>query len=132
MKANQIEAAKFIRDLSSADAANWLLEHYPVNEPNYGEAVIILGHRSWERSDQIRLAKCYLSNLPHASDRVYNALLSFMSVPVFLKALKENLPSCSSDVRLLRYYIIPSLRKAEKSMRDQKAIDDFIVIIENI
>ena len=54
-------------EMSSKHAADWLVLTYPVGSAGYGSAIALITHRSWKRSDQIRLAKHYLSKLPFAS-----------------------------------------------------------------
>lgn len=110
----------YLRTLSSADAATWLLENYPIEEPGDYEAIIFIPHRSWKRADQIRLARHYLSNIPFANSRGYDAFLTFMSVPLFIKIIRENMPP-SERHDLLHYYLTGSFRKYVRTDKDRAA-----------
>ena len=126
MSPEQRKISKYLRGLSSFEAAEWLLEKYnrETNE-KYGEVFAVLPHRSWKRQDQIKLADHYLSHLPHATGRVYKIFLSFMSVPVFIDIIKRNLPE-KDGYDLLIYYLEPILWKHAKTDKDRKLVDEFI------
>jgi len=112
--------------MSSQEAANWLMETYPAEGADYGNAIALLTHRSWKRTDQVRLAKHYLKKLPFASSRVYEAFASFMSIELFVKILKEHLPSERSDISLLIYHLRPVLEKAAKTESDRELVRSLI------
>ena len=111
----------YLRSLSSADAATWLLENYPIDEPGGYEAIIFIPHRSWKRADQIRLARHYLSKLPFANSRGYDAFLTFMSVPLFIKIIRENIPTSGRDLDLLLYYLTSSFSRYVRTDKDRAA-----------
>lgn len=67
-----------LREKGSGEAANWLMEHYPVGGANSGEAFTIIPHLSWKRADQVRLAEYYLSGMPFAHAQPYEVFASFM------------------------------------------------------
>jgi hypothetical protein len=113
-------------EMSSKHAADWLVLTYPVGSAGYGSAIALITHRSWKRSDQIRLAKHYLSKLPFASARVYEAFLSFMAISIFLNVIKEFLPNDDSDMDLLLYHLQPSLERAAKTASDRELVRAFI------
>ena len=57
MNHRQRQECERLRAFSSEEAADYLLSNYGVESPNYGEAFVLLSHRSWKRSDQVRLAR---------------------------------------------------------------------------
>lgn len=85
------------------------MDKYPAGALDYGSAIAIIPHRSWERKDQIRLARHYLQRIPFAHGAPYAAFLSFMSVPVFIDVIREHLPRDKGDLSLLMYYLRPAL-----------------------
>lgn len=111
----------YLRSLSSSDAATWLLENYSIDEPGGHEAIVFIPHRSWKRVDQIRLAHHYLSDIPYASERGYDAFLTFMSVPLFIKIIRENMPTSERDLDLLLYHLTISFRKSVRTDKDRAA-----------
>lgn len=108
--------------MASADAATWLMLRYPLHDKNYGDAITLIAHRSWKRSDQIRLAEFYLRKLPFASSRVYECFASFMSLELLMKVIEKYWPSDMSNADLLLYYLLPVLNKHAKSESDRKLI----------
>ncbi|HDS0922577.1 TPA: hypothetical protein QDZ10_001032 [Stenotrophomonas maltophilia] len=114
-----IEQAKSIREMSSHDAADWLMENYPAGTPNYGTAFQLMPRRSWKRSDQIRLAEHYLARLPFASNTPYRVFLSFMAAEVFVLQIRKFLPDEESSIKLLQYHLGPVMREAAKSDADR-------------
>ena len=115
-----------LRGMTSQEAADWLLDNYDIHSPNVGDVYTLVQHRSWRRKDQRRLAKKYLSNLPHASDRGYRAFLSFMAIPVFLDVLGNCCSLSRSEIDLLLYYLLPALHKNAKNASDKREISKFI------
>ena len=119
-EANRAEA-EFLRTLSSEEAATFLLEKYSQGYP------VTMRHRSWKVADQFRLARRFLQGSAHASDRVYKDFLSFMSLDNFLKVISEGLPNIPNDrLRLLHYYLIPSLRLAAKDDAQLAKVNEFV------
>lgn len=118
--------AACIRGLSSQEAASWLMESYPVDALDYGNAIALLTHRSWKRADQVRLANYYLKKLPFASSRVYEAFASFMSIDLLIKILNEHLPKSSAEMSLLVYYVGPVLEKSVRTETDRELVRSFI------
>ena len=116
-------ASELIRSMSSKAAADWLLER------NDNRDCLLVGHRSWRKSDQKRLADRYLSNLPHASDRAYRAFLQFMSIPLFIETIKPHLPIDESRMDLLKYYLLPALKDRAKTPREKQAVAAFIAAL---
>lgn len=116
-----------LRQKDSQRAADWLMSNYPVENVEYGNAIILMSHRSWKKIDQVRLAKYYLRKLPFSNGKIYEVFLSFMSVESFLKVIKEYLPTEKSDVMLLIYYLEPILKKSAKSGSDSELIRTFML-----
>lgn len=119
-EANRAEA-DFLRTLSSEEAATFLLEKYSQGCP------VILKYRSWKVDDQFRLARRFLQGHAHASDRIYEDFLSFMSLDNFLAVIVEGLPDIPEDrLRLLHYYLVPSLRRAAKNDAQLAKVTEFV------
>lgn len=114
-----------LRKMSSGEAADWLMAHYPADGENTGEALNIASHLSWEKADQRRLAQHYLGRSPFASSRPYQALASIMPVHRLVAVLKERIPSDESGRDLLWYLAGPVLTRAAKTARDQEAVEAF-------
>jgi hypothetical protein len=116
MDETQRKNCEIIRNMSSSDAADWLL----TNHPNDG--CFYVAKRTWKKQEQIRLANHFLSRIPHATDRCYEALLSVMALPRFVEVVEANLPEESSKKNLLEYYLLPALNKFVKSPTDKAAV----------
>lgn len=56
------QEASYIRSLSSEEAATFIIDKYPHSH------IVILKHRSWKRSDQIRLARHFVLGQVHATN----------------------------------------------------------------
>lgn len=78
--------------MQSAEAADWLMRECPIESVGYGNALLLITHRSWKRIDQKRLAKYYFAKLPFVSSRGYEALTSFMSIRLVLDCMRGSLP----------------------------------------
>lgn len=118
-----------LRSMDSESAITWIMEKYPITEDSWGEAVLLLPHRSWEKKDQLKLANYYLSRVPFASARGYEAFASFMSVSALVGVLRKYIPSEPSDRDLFRYYVIRVLENAAKHEKDKKLVKDFSKLI---
>ncbi|TBU86517.1 hypothetical protein [Phytopseudomonas dryadis] len=114
-----------ISKMESAEAADWLMHEYPIESASYGEALLLLPHRSWKRNDQKRLAKYYFEKLPFASSRGYEAFTAFMSVRLMLDCMRDCLPKQKDQIDLLLYNAIPPLRRAAKNDADRQLIGEF-------
>lgn len=102
------------------------MKHYPVSGSNWGEALLVVPHRSWEKRDQIRLAKYYLSKIPFASARGYEAFASFMSVANLVAVIRDYIPSSPEDRRLLEYHLAPVLCRKAESEKDLAVVRSFL------
>jgi hypothetical protein len=115
-----------LRKMSSGEAADWLMTHYPADSENVGEALNIAFHLSWKKADQLRLAEHYLTRLPFASARPYEVFASILPVHRLVAVLKERMPADEARRDLLRYLAGPVLTRAVKTARDQEAVQAFM------
>ncbi len=69
----KVLCAQFVK-MGSEQAAEWLINRYPVDSIDYGEALLLIPHRSWRRSDQKRLAQHYFRKLPFSGAGGYDHL----------------------------------------------------------
>ncbi|MGR2739666.1 hypothetical protein ACUY1T_14545 [Billgrantia sp. Q4P2] len=126
MNENQRLICTHLRELQSSEAASWLMDHYPNSSDNWDEALLVMPHRSWRKSDQIRLAKHYLSKLPFASARGYEVFASFMTVANLIAVIRGYIPADAEDKKLLEYHLAPVLRRKAESEKDLDAINSFL------
>ena len=115
---------KSLTNMSSDRAATWLLNEYKFENENWYYSLIIMRHRSWKKSDQVRLAEYYLQRIPFASASGYEAFLSFMSVSNFVKSIEKYLPTSNSDKQLLKYYLLPLLNNKVSSDKDKNIVTE--------
>ena len=116
-----------LRNMTSPQAADWLIDTYPISDSGYGEAIHLIPHRSWKRTDQIRLARYYFQKIPFANAKGYEVFASFMSFKIFVGIIRENYPSEESRKELLLYYLIPVLESAAKTDSDRELIKLLII-----
>lgn len=114
-----------LRAMESGHAASWLISFYPIRNPDYGEVFQLLRARSWKRADQLRLARYYLQKIPFASEKPYDAFISFMSLKSFISVLREFSPTSKADADLLMYHLKTTLQKAAQTSDDHDAINAF-------
>jgi hypothetical protein len=117
---------KQLAKMESEQAADWLMNMYPTESTDWGDALLLIPHRSWQRADQKRLARYYFNKLPFASQRGYEAFSSFMSIKTILECIKERLPMDVCNMNLLLYYSISVLNKTAKNDLDRQLISKFI------
>ncbi len=118
-----------LRKLTSAEAADWLLENCPLGSKAWGDAMSLLPHLSWKEADQLKLARHYLSKIPYASAKPYEVFVSFMTLGNFIRVLKEFLPSQEEDKSLLKYHLKSVLSNAATTDAARKSVEDFLAII---
>lgn len=122
-----------LRAMSSVEAATWLMQTYRIGEPSWGEAIQLIPHRSWRRADQMALARYYLQGMPYASERPYEAFLSFMSIPNFLRVMREHLPNSTLDhLGLLHYHLFPLLERHAKSNSEVVVCGEFLADVKRL
>ncbi len=117
---------KALREMGSEKAADHLLERFPAGSHGSGVATTAIGHLSWRRADQMRLAKHYLSNLPHASGRAYRVFAAIMSIPRLLRIIEDNMPEDEDRKDLLFYYLRPVFREGARTEADRETVADFM------
>lgn len=127
MNARQKALCKQLIKMSSAQAADWLIGTYPLDSDDWGEAMLLLPHRSWKKSEQQYLADYFFKKLPFSGYRGYEAFASIMSIALMLDCIKKALPEDVSRRELLHYYLIPVLSRAAKNDSDRRIIDEFIL-----
>ena len=125
---NELERSqiKMLNRMSSEDAATWLMTEYPIDSPGYGVAIKLLAHKSWKKSDQLRLARYYFQKIPFASIKTYEVFASFMSIPSFLGVVKEYIPTEKNKLDLLLYYLRPVLEGRVRRVSDAKLVERFL------
>lgn len=116
--------------MASQEAADWILENYPAEKADYGDAIVLMSHLSLKRADQARLARHYFQRAPFANAKVYQVLSSFMSLGLFASVIRENLPKNEADKSLLLYHLAPVLEKAAKSADDREMVKSLIAEIQ--
>ncbi|MGN7740285.1 hypothetical protein ACTJKT_09880 [Pseudomonas sp. 22526] len=112
--------------MDSAQAVDWLIDKYPMDAIDYGEAILLIPHRTWKRSDQRRLAQYYFEKLPFSGSRGYESFASIMSTKLIIDCVRGFLPMEESRVELLLYYLVPALERAAKNDADRKIIREFV------
>ena len=120
MNKDQRENCEILRSMSSSQALEWLASSDRQDRSTY------INCRSWEKKDHQRLAELFLSNIPHASGRTYDQLLSIMSISSFVKVIREHVPDSESKRDLLAYYLVPALQKHTKNERDDNIVKVFL------
>src|SRR5262249_8804271 len=115
-----------LRNMGSGTAADWLIDRYPAGSTDWGAALSILPHLSWERADQVRLATHYLARLPLASAKPYEVFASFMQLPKLIDILREKAPKDAQDRGLFEYHAGPVLMQAAKTPRDREVAQAFL------
>ncbi|MGN6580430.1 MAG: hypothetical protein ACTHJ1_10675 [Bordetella sp.] len=114
-----------LRKMTSNEAAEWLIERYPIGSAKWGDAIVIMAHLSWKKADQIRLADHYLSRLPFASAKPYEVFASFMKVSRLVDILRKNAPVGTADRSLLEYHAGPVLMRAAQTPEDREMVENF-------
>jgi hypothetical protein len=128
---NQDKIGNQLKGLTSKDAANFLMEKFPVESPNYNEAFNVIAHRSWKKSDQLRLARFYFKKTPFVSSKPYEVFASFMSVPALISVVKEAILNKPSEEQFIIYHVAPVLKKIVKSEKDKNLVDNFVMDFES-
>jgi hypothetical protein len=123
---NQTTIVTKLKELQSEDAATLLMKTFPAEAQDYSEAFKIMAHRSWKRSDQIRLARFYLKKMPFANAKPYEIFASFMSLATLIGVVKESLPSKLNDRQFIAYHVAPVLKKNIRTETDRAAVDKFL------
>jgi hypothetical protein len=124
------ETAKKLRSLTSSQAADFIINTYQLEDPEYYKAFQLIPRRSWKKEDQIRLALYYLAKMPFAQSGPYEIFSDFMSLHNFIKVIKTCLPNSKQGIELVLYHIEPILHKYEKTLLDRETVKTFISDIQ--
>nr|WP_315395163.1 hypothetical protein [uncultured Duganella sp.] len=123
---NQVQIETRLKGLSSEDAANLLMEIFPIDAPNYSEAFQLMARRSWKKTDQRRLARYYLLKTPFATSTPYEVFASFMSLPTLISLVEEALADKPIERPFIAYHVTPVLKKHVKTDKDRQLVDRFV------
>lgn len=123
---NQAMIETKLKGLPSEDAADLLMETYPLEASNYSDAFTIMAHRSWKKPDQLRLARFYFRKTPFANPKPYEVFASFMSLPTLISVVREAIFNKPNDWQFIVYHVTPVLRKNVKTENDRNLVARFI------
>ncbi len=126
MNDDEKKQSSHLRSLSSEDAASWLISEFSLEKENYSEAIKLITHRSWKKSDQLKLANYYFGKIPFANGRAYELFFLSMSLSVLISAIRNNLPSAKEDLDLLNYHLSSLLKKYVKNEKDKKIAEKLL------
>lgn len=129
MDARLTSLCKEIVKMTSDQAAAWIMSEYPINSEHWSEALVLIPHRSWKKSEQRLLAEYYFKNVPFSSGRGYEAFASIMSIKLMIARLKDAVPRDPARCDLMQYYLIPVLERFAKNDTDRMAINDFVCAV---
>jgi len=93
-----------LRALESEEAAAWLVEKYPISNPDYWVAFKLISARSWRKSEQKSLARYYLCKKPFAHDGPYRVFSKIMSLSTFVMLLREFVPNNPDEIQLYSHH----------------------------
>jgi hypothetical protein len=127
---NQAKIETKIKKLASEDAASFLMETFPVEAENYSEAFRVMAHRSWKKTDQLRLARFYLKKTPFVNSKPYEVFASFMSLPSFISVVKEAISNKPNDLQFIAYYVAPVLVRSIKTEKDRNIVNRFMAELD--
>ena len=124
--AHQRQLLAHLRQKSSEEAANWLMEHYTLESGLSSEAIRLISHRSWKKVDQIRLADYYLQKAPFAHSYPYEVFASIMSTTTLVHSLGRHIPADPARRSLLAYFLNPLLRSCVRSNAEEEIVGKFL------
>lgn len=130
MNEKQRIECSMISGMTSEQAADWLINTYPISSEEYSHAFELMSRRSWKRSEQRKLANHYLRKIPFAAGRAYSALASIMPARVLIEELIKYIPEEKADIDLMLYYLLPALSKCTRSKADVISLKAFESEIE--
>ena len=119
-----------MKSFSSAEAAAWLMEKFPLGNPDYWRAFELFKHRSWKKSEQVALCRYYMQKVPFANARPYEAFARTMSLRTFLAILKEVQPSTEEDLQLFLYHVKSALNASATTAADKEEVRLFLLSME--
>jgi hypothetical protein len=128
---NQTQIETKLKGLASEEAASFLMETFPIEAANYSDAFKVMAHRSWKKTDQLRLARFYLKKTPFVSSKPYEVFASFMSVSALISVLKEAISDKPNDRQFIAYHVAPVLKKSIKTDKDRDLVASFVSELES-
>ena len=117
---------KTLQRYSSEEAAEIIMQTYPLHAENYSLAFDLIKSKSWKKPDRQKLASYYLSKLPFASDKPYLTFLKIMPLKELLAIIYTKLPLDSSKIELLIYHLENVKRNSFLNEDDDTLLSDFI------
>ena len=128
---NQTQIETKLKGLASEEAASFLMETFPIEAANYSDAFKVMAHRSWKKTDQLRLARFYLKKTPFVSSKPYEVFASFMSVSALISVLREAISDKPNDRQFIAYHVAPVLKKSIKTDKDRDLVASFVSELES-
>jgi hypothetical protein len=132
IQTNQPEKSivELLKSMNSADAAEWLVNEFPIDSPDYGQVFDLIKRRSWRRSEQVMLCEYYMQKSPFASARPYETFARMMSANAFITVLKKFIPDEEEDQRLFLYHLAPVLHANFGNNADGETVRTFLSSLE--
>lgn len=118
--------AAVLRDMSSSQAADWLLAKHPREGDTPGVAIKLLAHLSLQKRDNLRLARHYLAGPTWAHEWPYQVFAKCLGARKLIATLDEVMSDTERDRDLLRYHLCimrPMLRSDSELAPVQAMID---------
>lgn len=117
---------KNLKNYSSEDALNIIMQTYQINAENYYLAFDLIQSKSWKKSERKKLADYYLSKLPFASNKPYIIFLKIMPLKELLEIISTKLPSDSSKMNLLIYHLESIQKNSILNEQENILLSEFI------
>ena len=90
MNQRQRDLCNYLRKQTSEEAFIWLTSEFPPdNGDAIGEALILMPHRSWKRSEQVKLFDAYFPRSFPMGKKSIEVFSKFMSIYLFTTMLKS-------------------------------------------
>lgn len=119
MNPEHLKIAKGLRVMSGEDALNWVFEKFPIGQRWPYDPFPILRRVNWEKTDQEKLARHFLSKLNYLDANPYGFFLELMKMKRVLMVIEDNLPKTKRDLSMLRYYLVAALIKSSSKENDR-------------
>ena len=116
-----------LRQISSADAVDFLIENLPISYENYShyQAISLLSCRSWKAEDQNRLAEYYFSAMDSFQSSAFIEFLKIIPRDRFIRNFLKKINGVDErDIDLVLYRVRSAMFQRDYSLQDMVAIDD--------
>ena len=116
-----------LRQMSSAEAVDFLIENLPISYENYShyQAISLLSCRSWKAEDQNRLAEYYFSAMDSFQSSAFIEFLKIMPRDRFIRNFLKKINGVDErDIDLVLYRVRSAMFQRGYSLQDMVAIDD--------